>query len=125
MYFLSIHNKTKYILLLALALSLVSCTITQTSGPVEVLIDAPERGLPFVVFDALGQKIIEGKTPAEITLNRRVRIQVPITGYGLISYEHVAHSSEYTIIYTTPDGKRHGHAIRVIKTGRVMLNKRR
>ena len=109
------------ILASALALSLAGC-IKTAPLPIDVLIDAPERGIPFIVLDSFGNSVAEGKTPEKIVLLKDVLVQQAT--YGCVTGCPAVYSSEYTILYTTPDGKKHGQAVYVDKKNRVMLNTR-
>ena len=118
----SVGAAKAYILASVFTLSLAGCVLTRPPVPVEVLIDAPKKGTPFIVLDSLGNLIVEGKTPANIALLKDVLVQQAVYGYN---YSRPAvYSSEYTIVYTTPDRKKHGQAVYVDKKNRVMLNTR-
>ena len=117
MRFLSINNNRAYILASVLALSLAGCI--RTALPIDVLIDAPKKGTPFIVLDSLGNSVAEGKTPAKLALYKNYLVQ-----RGAPFGPPTVYSSQYTIVYTTPDGKKHGQAVRVDKKNRVMLNTR-
>ena len=64
----------------------------------DIIIEAPRKGIPFVIFNDVGLFTTEGKTPARISL------EWSYGGPRLLP-------SEYTIVYTTPDGKKHGQVI--------------
>ena len=89
---------------------------------IDVLIDAPKKGTPFIVFDSLGDSIAEGKTPEKLVLYKNYVVTAATRGGCEGRGCPGVHSSEYTIVYTMPDGKKHGQAVYVDKKNRVMLN---
>ena len=119
----SVGAAKAYILASALALSLAGCVGERLSPIyVEVLIDAPKKGTPFIVLDSFGNSVAEGKTPEKLALDKNYFVRGPT--YGYYSRRPAFYSSEYTIVYTMPDGKKHGQAVYVDKKNRVMLNTR-
>ena len=122
MRFLSINNNRAYILASALALSLAGCAVKKSPSYVEVLIDAPKKGTSFIVLNSLGNSVAEGKTPEKIALDRNFLVYWGAPSFAGPYYRPTIYSSQYTIVYTTPDGKKHGQAVYVDKINRVMLN---